>query len=880
MLSLALLALAAPAHATTFYQGTVQGGVAVDASGVSTPYSGSSTWFSGPDLEVEIPATATVTEAFVVLNGKSSGLPSRAASQVEVNGVTLTAGVLVDSGTVYQVYDIDPATFGITAAGSFGYREMGSADSGRFSGVGVGGATLYVVYEDATLTGGRHITLGSQTLSATTAGQTITATGLPTSGTYGEALVSVSVGWECSNEQDGSIWVDGVLMSSGVGGRDDSGTPSGTCASNWNSLHTSGSFGFDGASDAWVGVAGDEPTTEPSGGTSVNSRLSDELWQVAYADSGSLDITYSTTSPDSWVPSYALVIELDQDSDGVRDADDDCVSVYDPSQSDADGDGEGDACDACTDVDGDGYGDPAYAANTCADDCDDTDPSVTVGDTYWADTDGDGFGDAASTTTECTLPSGYAENADDCDDSAAGTYPGADEWCDGVDTDCDGTLDEDDALDAATWYADTDGDGYGDAASTDVECSQPSGFVADDTDCDDSAAGTYPGADEWCDGVDTDCDGILDEDDALDAATWYADTDGDGYGDASSTDIECSQPSGFVADDTDCDDSAAGTYPGADEWCDGVDTDCDGTLDEDDALDAATWWLDADADGYGDASTTDIDCSEPSGFTDNDDDCDDGAATVYPGAPEVPYDGIDQDCDGDDVCDVDGDGFDSVDCPDGDDCDDGDADINPDAAETWYDGVDADCDDASDYDADGDGFDSLSYGGEDCDDADADTYPGAPDEPYDGEITDCDGADENDVDGDGFDSDAHGGEDCDDANSDINPDGSETWYDGIDQDCDGNDDDQDGDGYSVDEDCDDTDAESFPGNGDLDEDCAPVEDVNVDTGGLSEGSEGADGKYSGGGMGSCGGSQALGVFGGLALLFGLRRRRESDVRAD
>ncbi len=120
--------------------------------------------------------------------------------------------------------------------------------------------------------------------------------------------------------------------------------------------------------------------------------------------------------------------------------------------------------------------------------------------------------------------------------------------------------------------------------------------MADNTDCDDSSASTYPSADEDCDGGDTECDGTLDEDDALDAATWYADSDSDNYGDPNLTDIDCSQPSGYVADNTDCDDSSASTYPSADEYCDGVDTDCDGTLDEDDALDAATWYADSDSD--------------------------------------------------------------------------------------------------------------------------------------------------------------------------------------------------------------------------------------------------------------------------------------------
>ena len=868
MTLLALIALTAPSAATTFFQGTVQGGVAVDGSAIATPYDGSSTLYSGPDFVVDIPATATVTDAFVVLVAKNSGLPSSVTSKVRVNGVALSGATTVDTGPLYGVYELDPATFGITAAGSFTYQETGSADVGLRGGTGVGGAALYVVYTDTSLSGARHVTLGAQYLAASTSLATETISGLPTSGTTGDATLSVAIGWECADEQDGVIQADATVLGTGVGGRDDAATPGALCSSNWNSLFTVGSFGFDGTSDALVGVAGDDPSAEPAAGTSTNSRLSDELWAFTYDDSGDVDLGYRTSSPDSWISAYALVIELDDDGDGVRDADDNCPGVANPSQLDADGDGDGDACDACTDVDGDGYGDPGYSASTCDDDCDDSDASITEGDPYYADTDGDGYGDAASSSTECTQPSGTVTDDTDCDDTADTTYPGADETCNGVDDDCDGTIDEDDAIDVATWYADTDADGYGDAAVSDVDCDQPSGTVADATDCDDTADTTYPGADETCNGVDDDCDGTIDEPESIDASTWYADADSDGFGDLATTTPACSEPSGYVADSTDCDDTAATTYPGADEYCNGADDDCDGTIDEDDAVDAATWYRDADSDGYGDAGWPDTGCDAPSGHVADSSDCDDADATIHPGAAETAYDGIDQDCNGSDLCDADADGFDAEDCG-GDDCDDDDGAVNIDATEVWYDGVDQDCDDADDDDADGDGHASASHGGDDCDDADDQTFPGAPDEPYDGEINDCDDADEYDADGDGFDSSDHGGEDCDDANSGVNPDAGETWYDGADQDCDGNDDDQDLDGFRVDEDCDDTDPESYPGNGALDEDCG---EVSGDTGG-----QGLDGRYAGGAQGACGDGNkgAVGLLGGLLLALGLRRRRDA-----
>jgi hypothetical protein len=85
-----------------------------------------------------------------------------------------------------------------------------------------------------------------------------------------------------------------------------------------------------------------------------------------------------------------------------------------------------------------------------------------------------------------------------------------------------------------------------------------------------------PAATEVCDGIDNDCSGVADGADAVDAATFYADVDRDGYGDPTNTQLACSAPSGYVADDTDCDDSNEDVYVGALEDCfDGVVNDCD-----------------------------------------------------------------------------------------------------------------------------------------------------------------------------------------------------------------------------------------------------------------------------------------------------------------
>ena len=123
-------------------------------------------------------------------------------------------------------------------------------------------------------------------------------------------------------------------------------------------------------------------------------------------------------------------------------------------------------------------------------------------------------------------------------------------------------------------------------------------------------------------------------------------------------------------------------------------------------------------------------------------DCDDDDASIHPGADELPYDGIDQDCDGGDLTDVDGDGYDAAEVA-GDDCNDEDDAIHPTAAELC-DGLDNDCDGGVDegFDADADGHwsDECAHG-EDCDDSDADVNPEAHEVCGDGVDNDCSGSD-------------------------------------------------------------------------------------------------------------------------------------------
>ena len=350
---------------------------------------------------------------------------------------------------------------------------------------------------------------------------------------------------------------------------------------------------------------------------------------------------------------------------------DDTNSLINPDATEISGNGIDEDCDGSDnlvwyeDLDGDGYGNinvsqdsnsqpTGYVSDNT--DCDDNEVNSYPGNTevcdgidnncdgqideevtstFYADNDGDGFGDINTPLQACTAPTGYVIDSTDCDDTEANNFPGNTEVCDGIDNDCDGEIDEDLLT---TFYLDADGDGFGDINISIQGCSAPSGYVADNTDCDDAEANNYPGNTEVCDGIDNDCDGEIDEDVT---STFYADTDGDGFGDANTTVQGCSAPIGYVADNTDCDDAEANNYPGNTEVCDGIDNDCDGEIDE--GVES-TFYADSDGDGYGNANETVQDCSAPNGYVSDNTDCDDADANTHPGANDIPNDGIDQDC--------------------------------------------------------------------------------------------------------------------------------------------------------------------------------------------------------------------------------------------
>ena len=485
-----------------------------------------------------------------------------------------------------------------------------------------------------------------------------------------------------------------------------------------NTSNTAGSFGF----------------TVTSNGNIVNDPIFTLYSQDGDCENDVLTLQTSSTLIDGGDPTRF-------DLDGTRS---DIGAFGGTSLLDSDLDGFGALVD-CDDNDANAYPGAAFLESTSA---------------CMLDADGDGYGD------------GYPSNVSvqpgqDCDDGDFTIKPGGIEICDGIDNDCDNQID-DNPVGGQLYYTDTDGDGIG-GTTTIQSCSATNGASVQTGDCDDLDPFTFPGSAE--NDSSTSC---------------MRDVDADGYGDSAPTNTS-------VTAGTDCDDMQPSISPvGTELPADGVDQNCDGYED---------CFQDSDLDGFGSTGVTPSASFACSGLAiaDNDDDCDDDSGQTFPGAAE--FDSATA-C----MADDDGDGYGYMIAPTGgvggNDCDDTDPSVYFGAPEIPGDGISQDCDNVEDcyVDNDGDGFgstvvvasldldctdDGEAANSADCDDTTIDISPDAPEIPYDGIDQDCDPSTaDDDLDGDGY---GVSDGDCDDANPDRNPGATDIPDDGIDQDCDGED---------------------------------------------------------------------------------------------
>jgi hypothetical protein len=216
----------------------------------------------------------------------------------------------------------------------------------------------------------------------------------------------------------------------------------------------------------------------------------------------------------------------------------------------------------------------------------------------------------------------------------------------------------------ALFYADADGDGFGDLANDSLSCSAPIGYVSNNTDCNDTDAMVNPNS-VWYQDSDNDqvgntsvtqtaclqpagyvlANGDCDDNNASIVAPtmYYSDNDQDGFGDDATGTLFCQAPVNMIAIGGDCDDNNNAVNPGASEVCDGLDNNCNGQFDE--GLTFVNYYFDGDSDGFGIGNATSS-CSPIAGYATQNGDCDDTNSSAYPGAADTQGNGIDENCDG------------------------------------------------------------------------------------------------------------------------------------------------------------------------------------------------------------------------------------------
>jgi len=309
---------------------------------------------------------------------------------------------------------------------------------------------------------------------------------------------------------------------------------------------------------------------------------------------------------------------VDQDGDGAND--NACCNVSD--------DGVETFCGTdCKDLVAEVNPDAAELCDTLDNDCD---GRIDEGAAMpgFVDADYDGYGDSSMPISACSGSLRFALVDGDCDDSDSDRNPGQVEVCDTKDNDCNTVVDDNPRQ--VPWYADTDGDGFGDPlGDTVISCAPVTDHVLSKSDCDDNNSAIHPAAVELCDGIDNNCNGLLDY--VIDVND-SEDDDGDGLYDAA------------CLGGTDCDDNNASTGLGGDELCDGRDNDCDDAVDE--GTFASAWFRDNDFDSWGsNTAGFQVSCTPIFGRVTRGGDCADNDATRNPAATEQ-CNRRDDNCDG------------------------------------------------------------------------------------------------------------------------------------------------------------------------------------------------------------------------------------------
>lgn len=359
----------------------------------------------------------------------------------------------------------------------------------------------------------------------------------------------------------------------------------------------------------------------------------------------SLDFDFpSTVVPGEYTLSLNRSDSLDTDEDGIMDNEDNCVNTPNENQIDEDLDGAGTLCDC--------------------DDTPETGASCILGcQSFYLDQDGDGFGTAMDSLIACTAPNGYVSNKLDCDDENAAIRPDAIEIANNqIDDNCDGMIDETiivmdsmnmdsmmidsinmDSMDIDSMMIDSMSMDSMDVGSMDMD---EDGIIdsldnclalanSDQTDMDGDGVGAA------CDCDDSELIGFNCSDGCL---TFYADNDGDGFGNPTIIRIACTSPAGFVLSGTDCDDTNPAIHPMAIEIPNnGIDENCNDLVDESNA--PISWFLDADGDGFGNPANDSLSIAQPRNYVTNSNDCDDTNELVYENALEI-VDNLDNNCDG------------------------------------------------------------------------------------------------------------------------------------------------------------------------------------------------------------------------------------------